>query len=35
MELKEIGNSLLGLDPTNIQNINNVMEKNLKGHPLC
>ena len=31
--IKEIGNSLLGLDPTNIQNINNVMEKNLKGHP--
>jgi len=31
--IKEIGNSLLGLDPTNIQNINHIMDKNLKGHP--
>ena len=29
----EIGKSLIGLDPTNIQEINNVMDKNLKGHP--
>ena len=31
--IKEIGKSLIGLDPTNIQEINNVMDKNLKGHP--
>ena len=31
--IKEIGNSLLGQDPTNIQNINYIMDKNLKGHP--
>ena len=31
--IKEIGKSLLGLDPTDIININNIMDKNLKGHP--
>ena len=31
--IKEIGKSLIGRDPTNIQEINNVMDKNLKGHP--
>lgn len=31
--IKEIGKSLIGLDPTNIQEINDVMDKNLKGHP--
>ena len=31
--IEEIGNSLLGADPTNIININNLMDKNLKGHP--
>ena len=31
--IKEIGKSLIGCDPTNIQEINNVMDKNLKGHP--
>ena len=31
--IKEIGQSLIGLDPTNIQEINDVMDRNLKGHP--
>ena len=31
--IKEIGKSLIGLDPTNIQEINDVMDRNLKGHP--
>jgi len=31
--IKEIGNSLLGLDPTDIININNIMDRNLNGHP--
>ena len=31
--IKEIGQSLIGLDPTNIQEINDVMDQNLKGHP--
>ena len=31
--IKEIGQSLIGLDPSNIQEINDVMDQNLKGHP--
>ena len=31
--IKEIGKNLLGMDPTNVVNINNLMDKYLKGHP--
>jgi L-alanine-DL-glutamate epimerase-like enolase superfamily enzyme len=31
--IKEIGESLIGLDPTDIMSINNIMDINLKGHP--
>ena len=31
--IKEIGNNLIGCDPTNLKEINIVMDKSLKGHP--
>ncbi|MDC0226747.1 mandelate racemase/muconate lactonizing enzyme family protein [Alphaproteobacteria bacterium] len=31
--IREIGQSLIGQDPTNILLINNIMDQNLKGHP--
>jgi L-alanine-DL-glutamate epimerase-like enolase superfamily enzyme len=31
--IREIGQSLIGQDPTNIISINNIMDQNLKGHP--
>ena len=31
--IREIGQSLIGQNPTNIVSINNIMDQNLKGHP--
>ena len=30
--IKKIGNSLLGIDPTNLSEVNIQMDRNLKGH---